>query len=583
MRKWNDRTRYGTSVFLLALLGGCGGRSINVLLITLDTTRADHLGCYGAGFAETPAIDKLAKEGVLFETVVTPVPTTLPSHTSIMTGLYPLAHGARDNGIFRVGPQAKTLAEILSDRGYRTGAVVSAFVLDSQFGLDQGFATYDDQVSSSALSSVGSQDRRAKDVTTAALAFLDVKSSAPFFLWLHYFDAHGPYEPPAPYRERFVARPYDGEIAYVDSELQRLFDGLTSRGLMDSTLIVVTADHGESLGEHGEKTHAYFIYEATARVPLIMRGPGLPSGTRMGGLASLVDVMPTILGALELEPPSGLDGQSLFGGTETRPVYLETYAPYYNFGWAALRGLRDERYKYIRAPEPELYDLTRDPGEEHNVIAEQQDVAARFSRALDNLIADHSGDTLSELNSPSPAETEKLAHLGYTAAAASAERATTGPDPKKMIDLIDQRDRGRTLLGQGRFDDAIAAFKHVLDRNPENTQVREFLGTALTAKGQWKEARDELLRAVTERPALYTAHYNLAQCYRQLNDPAQMLLHLEAAYHHNPRYLEPARDLAIAYAEKNDAKNTALWLDHCRTILGDDNPTYKDLAKRLRM
>ncbi|MFO0982342.1 MAG: sulfatase-like hydrolase/transferase [Planctomycetota bacterium] len=564
-----------------ALLLACSDRSPspgaapparNLLLITLDTTRADHLGCYGCSTVATPAIDGLAQEGVLFETAITSVPTTLPSHTSIMTSLWPLRHGIRDNGIFRLSSEALTLAEVLRDRGYHTGAVVSAFVLDAQFGLDQGFETYDDHVSAQVYNAAGTQDRRADEVTTLGLRFLDQRGGRPFFLRLHYFDPHGPYAPPPPFKERYAGRPYDGEIAYTDTQLARLLAGLQQRALAASTLVVLTADHGESLGEHGERTHGYFVYDATAHVPLIMRGPDLPSGQRVRGVAQLIDIAPTALELLQAEAPPAFQGKTLVPFLRDHVdlpatlAYLETYAPYFNFGWSPLKGLRDARYKYVRAPRPELYDLLEDPLEQHDLTDREPEVAARMARVLDQLLAAQAGPSLAQANAPTPAEQDKLKALGYTATAATLDHDPTGPDPKDMIALLERRDLGNMLLHQQKLEAAEREFAAILEQNPENTQVREFLGTALMGQGKWAQARDQLLRAVVERPALYTSHYNLARCYTMLGDPAAALLHLEAAAHHNPRYVEAVRDLALQFARMHEAVKAHACLVRCREL-----------------
>ncbi|MGB5219489.1 MAG: sulfatase, partial [Polyangiales bacterium] len=352
----------------------------NVVVITIDTLRADRLGCYGFEQARTPRIDALAAEGVRVDRAMAAVPITLPSHTTIFTGLNPPAHGVRDNGLYKVPDEAETLAERLKAEGYRTQAFVSAWVLHHRFNLDQGFDGYEDVLADEGDPEMFRvPERSGKATMDSVLNWLDTAAypskESPFFLWVHLFDPHQPYAPP---EEDAKASPtlYDGEIASVDRQIGRFIDKLRDKNVLDDTILVLTSDHGESLGEHGEATHALFIYESTIRVPLIVRYPhGLPGGKVYDGAVAGVDLMPTILGLLGLKPndTQGVDlSKALAGNAEppARSPYSESVHPELEFGMAPLHGLRSEQWTYIRAPRAELYDRSTDPGEMRNLLGD---------------------------------------------------------------------------------------------------------------------------------------------------------------------------------------------------------------------
>ena len=348
--------------------------SLNLVFVTLDTLRADRLGCYGFAGIETPNIDGLAREGILFEHVTSAVPLTFPAHSSIFTGLLPPHHGVRDNGGFFLEDDKTTLAERLKGAGYTTGGFIGAWVLESRWGLAQGFDKYSDKfdLSQYKVLSLGTVQKKGDEVMNDALAWLDGVKDRKFFAWVHLYDPHSPYEPPEPYLSRYPDQPYLGEVAYTDHVVGRLLDYLRGAGLMERTLVVLTADHGESIGEHSESTHAYFIYDATTAVPLIIRTPWGYRGRNRTQVAS-VDLFPTVLDLLGLAPQDGIDGHSLVRAVMDpaaelgHVAYSETYFPRYHFGWQHLRSLRDGAYKFIDAPIPELYDLAKDPQEKQNI------------------------------------------------------------------------------------------------------------------------------------------------------------------------------------------------------------------------
>jgi arylsulfatase A-like enzyme len=376
-----------------ALIGGLAGCTrnsatppANVLIVTLDTTRADRLSAYGFQSASMPAIERLAREGILFQHATTVAPLTLPAHCSLLTGLYPRHHGVRDNADPPLEPAHRTLAEILHGRGFRTAAFVTASVLASDRGLSRGFDVYRDTTTSSDAGAPPRVRRPGNEVVDEAVTWLNGHEDSPFFVWVHLYDAHAPYRTPEPYRTHYSADPYEGSLAFVDSQVNRVMQWLESHHQLSRTLIVVAGDHGESLGDHKELEHGIFLYESVLHVPLIMRVPGI-TPRRFGAITSVVDVMPTVLGVLRLPGPpvDGLDlTPALHGAGEPadRLVYSESLYPE-RFGWSALRAARDGRFKFIDAPRPELYDLETDPFEERNLNTTRPATSTALARRLE--------------------------------------------------------------------------------------------------------------------------------------------------------------------------------------------------------
>jgi choline-sulfatase len=468
-----------------ALLAGCSGKAVdslgdvvssgagagyNVLLVTIDTARRDHFGCYGDEDARTPCVDALAADGVRFGDAITSVPLTLPSHTTLMTGLLPPHHGVHDNGTDALGAGPATLAQVLAAHGYATAAFVGAFVLDRRFGLARGFDVYDFAVDDAGYHPQMTEfnERSAGAVTDAALGWLDGHAAdprpRPFFAWVHYFDAHRPYTSPLADRPEFAHRPYDAEIAYVDQQLQRLVDWITAHGLRDRTLIVVTADHGESLGEHGEDAHGMFVYDSTLRVPLVMSCPSLLRGPLRcdDREVGLVDVRPTIQDLLGIATADSVDGQSLLRAVPAdRGIYVETAGPLRMARCAVLHGVRSRDRKYIRAPEPEYYDLREDPRELHNRYAE---TAAASLAPLENVLAECLSGTPAADGAGrrlTAEESERLGSLGYTMSAATTP-ADSLPDPKWLIRRFNDGMRAEQMYAEGAFADAEQLAREVL-------------------------------------------------------------------------------------------------------------------------
>ncbi len=517
---------------------------LNVLLVTLDTTRADRLGAYGDASRATPTFDQLAREGVLFERAIAPAPLTLPAHATLLTGVDPPVHGVRDNGGYVLGEAETTLAETLRAAGYATGAFVGAFVVDSKWGLDQGFDEYVDRFDLTRTSdhgiSIADISRPANEVVEAALAWLEAQVERRFFAWVHFYDAHAPYAPPEPWRSEFASRPYLGEIAYTDAQLGRLVRWLRDRSLLDRTVVVVVGDHGESLGEHSEGTHGLFIYDATVHVPLVVRAPhDAPHSTRVPTVVRSQDVMPTVLALAGIEIPSSVRGRSLvplMTGAATDlelDAYSESLYALNHFGWAAPRSLRAGRYKVIDLPRPELYDLDLDPGERTNVFQERRALGDRLLQQLRNV------DAQARATNPPPVDAEtraRLAALGYIGSGPSARTRSSGqlPDPKDKIAvfnaLLDAQDR--------QSPQTLAALQQIVKADTQIIDAWTMLGNEHFRRGAFAEAAVAYKQALGLKPDSDLATINLANAYRRMgrNDDAI------AGYQH---YLE--RDPRNAY------------------------------------
>ncbi len=521
-----------------------GEAARNLLVFTFDTTRADHLSVYGGG-AEVPNLARLAEEGALFEQAFAPVPVTLPSHTSLFTGLYPAMHGMRNNGSFRLGEEALTLAEMLREQGFRTAAVVGAQVLDSRYGLDQGFDLYDDRLPPEETVDTLFITRPASEVTDQGLEWLDTQGTDRWFLWLHFFDPHYEYEPPEPYRTRYADAPYDGEIAYADAQAGRVLDFLRGRHWLDETLVVVAGDHGESLGEHGEKTHGIFIYDATMHVPLLMRHPGSISGrTRVESLVSLVDVMPTLLDLLEV-PRSEVEfhGRSLLPALygedfPALPVWIETWLPRFNYAWSELSGIRDAGWKYIRAPREELYDMESDPRETHNVVARDLLRADDYRRQLSEMeqaIQPEGGHNLSRTEEIDAQAREALRGLGYIDVASKEEIQEGGfADPKDKIGEYEDIARALSLMRRDRQDEAIPILERASASNLRSTMLRRQLGKAYRETGRLEDAIVQFEECLKLEPDSFGALADLGSALFEAGRIDRAEQHFKASLKINP-------------------------------------------------
>jgi choline-sulfatase len=528
--------RTSGGVDLGTLPPGVSRDRLNLVLVTLDTTRADRIGAYGNTDVETATFDRLAREGVLFEQAVSVAPLTLPAHSSMFTGKFPPEHGVRDNGGFFLGPEQLTLAEVLKSKGYHTGAFVGAYVLDSKWGIDQGFDTYFDDfdLSESRAVSLSAIQRPANEVVDKALPWIQEAKSGPFFAWIHLYDAHSPYRPPEPFASRYKDHPYNGEIAFADSQVGRVIAQLESLGLYDRTVVMVMGDHGESLGDHGESAHGFFVYNSVTHVPFVIRAPfSLARHRQVADPVRSVDVMPTALDLLGVAPPSGISGVSLapLMTGAARELGLDAYSeamyPLHHYGWSDLHALRSGRYKVIDAPRPELYDVDRDPQEKTNLYAERRTLGDRLIARLRALEGSFSKTKASlPAGDVDPEARERLAALGYVGSfVASASDPRTGrADPKDKIGLFNKLgsatdlSKERTADGKPPFDKIVALLNEVIREDPEVIDAWFMMGTQYMAHGDLEKAVEYYKRTLALKPDYDLAVFNLAQAYRRMGD-----------------------------------------------------------------
>ena len=537
----------------------------SLVVVTLDTTRADHLGCYGAARAATPNIDAIARRGVRFAQALSPVPLTLPAHASLMSGRVPRRHGVRDNAGFKLDPKVPLLAERLRAAGYATAAYVSAAVLDRDGGLDRGFTIYDDNVRVGDRQAFNYEERAASQTVDALLPHLG-DLQPPFFLWIHFYDPHAPYVPPEPYASRFSGRPYDGEIAFMDAQLGRVLDALKRSGV--TLYIAIAGDHGESLGEHGEDGHGVFLYEATQHVPLIVSGPGLPTGTTVDATVGIVDLAPTLLDLLQLPSLPEADGRSLAplmrGGRATSPDYeMETMYPSFSYGWAPLRAVRAGPYKYVEAPRPELYELPTDPRETRDLSQAMAGRAALLAAALAERVR---GDASPVPASDPEAEERRLrlASLGY--ASGSTKPDIGALDPKDGVALLPDLDAARRAIQLGDPNDAFPPLERVLGKNPTNIPARLALGEAQLATRRNDEAIATYRTVAGLAPTNALAWFDLGNAYAaKSTGDAAAFAEAKAAYEHAlsiaPRHADTYLNLASLLASHRapeDARKTFL-------------------------
>jgi len=518
-------------------------RPPNLLIITIDTLRADHLECYGYKSIKTPRINALAADGILVENAYSPVPLTLPSHASIFTGTYPVFHGVRDFTGFSLSKNRTTLATMLKSAGYRTGAVVAAAVLEARWGLNQGFDFYYDNFPPQPAQNWQQiAERRGDEVVKESLGWLGKNRKGPFFLWVHLFDPHDPYTPPPPYDRQYSSRPYDGEIAYTDENVGRLVDGLKKNGLYDNCLIVLMSDHGEGLGEHGEKTHGFFIYDSTLRIPLIFKLPGTdaPHGKRLAGPLRIIDVVPTVLqilglsGTVRAPEVQGRGAYSALLGKSTLtdlPSQAESMLPYYHFDYSPLSSIRMGRFKYIEAPKPELYDTVSDPSESRNLAVEKKALAAQMRALFRQDIARFAPKNAAPAapKDVDPATVRKLASLGYVALSKGSSGPPLGsklPDPKDRIEVYGLIFDGTYAARLGKLDEASRLLRDAVRREPRSLIAHFQLGVVYRTTGELDKAEQEFQKTLELRPGYDLALLRLAEVYsaRRRYDEA------EAAY-----------------------------------------------------
>jgi len=587
----------------------------NVVLITIDTLRADHVGCYGYKQIKTPNIDGLAAEGTRFDRAFAVVPVTLPSHSSILTGAYPMLSGMHDFSGNKLSPLQPTLASVLKQAGYQTGAVIAAAVLDSRFGLNQGFDFYYDHFEFSRLdeANLDEMQRPGNVVADVALDWLEKEwlkdglaknPQKKFFLWMHLYDPHLPYHLPEPYANEYAARPYDGEIAFADEQVGRLLRFLKEKGIYQNTVIVLCGDHGESLGEHGEKTHGFFIYNATMHVPLIIklpenRLPGNGTGRAVGDPVSLVDLMPTILGAVGVEIPSQVQGRSLLSELRSehddrepddksdrdRVLYGETFLPRIHFNWSELRGSENTKYHFIDAPRPELYDLVKDPGEVHNLFTDKSAVAEEMRAKLVGLIRDYSaGKELAEKTGLDPALMERLKSLGYAGFSGGTDPTISSrdlPDPKDRIATYELISDAISDSQHGHFQESIEKLKSVIKTEPNSVPAHYMQGLNYYRLKMFVEAVDELQKTIQLSPDYALASFNLGMAQAHAGQMDEAIATLQRTLQLDATNFEAAFNLGVAYVQKKQLEPAASAFRQSVTIYPEFARGHRALGETL--
>jgi choline-sulfatase len=576
--------------------------SPNVILITLDTFRADRMGFLGSKRGLTPNLDTLASQSVVFTHAYSQVPLTAPSHATILTGTYPQFHQVRD---FQT-PLAEWLPyapEILHTRGYSTAAFIGSMVLDPGVGLargfDRGFETYDAgfHQGQPGEDRYSSTERRGSEVVGHALAWLKEHPRGPFFIWVHLYDAHDPYDPPEPYKSKYPLTPYDGEIAYVDAQVGKFLDELRSRGLYDGAVIAVMADHGEALGDHGEDFHGFFLYDETIRVPLVIKLPGSnlvgttaagkdaneknPAGKRIESRVELVDVLPTILQAVGVAVPKEVQGESLLSmmappppnpetptpETPDRVAYAETEYAHRAYGWSSLRALRTGKYLYIDAPRRELYDQAADPKEEHNLSATSGAVTGTLAGQLDAFLQKTNNTKEAPKLVVDPEAQEKLAALGYVATNSNALRLGAkdqGADPKDKIEIGNMIHRANFLAEDGNFEEAVPLLQQLIVKEPGMALLYTKLGLCLVRMGEFDKAVPVLRKLVELTPQSAEAHFQLGMALFRTEDFAGAVPEFEIIVANRPRWERGYILLATAYFRTGRMPDA---INECKKVL----------------
>ena len=521
----------------------------SVVLVTLDTTRADRMGFLGSTRALTPRLDALARDAVVFERAYSQAPITTASHATLLSGTYPQLHKVNDFGV-PLAASLPYLPDVLQSRGYRTAAFVGSLILDPRGGLapgfDRGFETYDAgfRVRRGREDRYRTMERRAEEVVGHALQWLEGSGGGPFLLWVHLYDAHDPYEAPPPYGRRYADAPYDGEVAYVDAQVGRLVDALRARKLYDDAVVVVAADHGEALGEHGETTHGVFLYDGTIHVPLLVKLPrGRLAGRRATVRAGLVDVAPTILDAVGAQAPAAMQGESLLKWIEAakppeRPAYAETDYPRRAFGWSPLASWRADRFLYVRAPRPELYDVAADPAAGRNLADERAAVAGRIADEMQSFRARTSAGEPAAGRAVDPELAEKLAALGYVGASSGAPPSAAGVDPKDKIAVANALHDAVVAVEGGQLERAVPLLEKVVASDPQIHVAQFQLGVARARQRRYPEAIPHLKKAIELQPDAMMAHYEMGVALFETGDWKTAAGHFEIVASRMPKWAD---------------------------------------------
>lgn len=513
---------------------------LNVMLVTLDTTRADRLGCYGYQKAKTPHLDSLASKGIRFLNAYCQVPLTTPSHCSILSGTYPIFHQVHNNGTYALRSEITTLAEVLKERGFETAAFVSSFTVDSRFGLDQGFDVFDDKFAEGQAFKALNSERKADEVFEPFSLWLDKAHSRQFFCWVHFFDPHFPYDPPSPYKEEFADNPYDGEIAYMDDYVGKIVEKLREKNIIGNTFLILAGDHGEAFGEKVEAGHGIFLYEGTMRVPLILYAENhLPEGMIVKPRVRLIDLMPTVLDMLTIPADKDIQGISLLPfiagkKKESLSSYIETYFPRENYGWSELVGLISGDWKYIRAPKEELYNLKTDPQEVRNVIDEEKKIAQEKRVMLEEIIIRNSSVLQSGKREMTAEEKKRLMSLGYIGYSESVPSGSL-PDPKDRIEDLHLIQQAETLDLQGNFAESSKIYEKILSLRPETPVNYVNLALMQAKMGQFEEAIRILQQGVEKIPKSEILLTRLGHTYMVTGRLKKALEAMQAVLEVNPR------------------------------------------------
>lgn len=571
----------------LAMMGaascGLGEPSIrNVLLISIDTLRADYLSSYGFPRQTTPHLDAIARQGVLFQNVLSPVPITLPAHSSMLTGTLPPYHGVHDNLNNRLADSNLTLAELLKAKGFLTAAIISSFVLDSRFNLSQGFDIYNDRFE--AVHKIHYlSERKGDENTRLARAFLDEHRGDRFFLFLHYYDPHDGYQPPEPFASRFADDRYAGEVAFVDNCVGQVIEKLNALGLSESTLLVVTGDHGEMLGDHRELTHGYFIYQSALKVPLIFRGPGVSKSGRLEQCVSLIDIVPTVASLLGIEVPEQVQGQDLSPWLKgrTAPVkerrfYAESFTPTRYYGANSLLGLVGERWKYIETTRPELYDLQSDPGEIVNLVEKETREAQALQSQLKQVLKvrpEQPGSSMA-LDEDSRLRLESLGYLGRSHGGATLDFDRSKEDPKDLVEFYRSDQKLSELIRDKKYGEARVLCETMLRERPSFIEGYLQMARIATAQGDPARALQSASRAVALGPDNAQAQLDLADLLASRGRLDEAVTHFRRAVQLKPGATEARAKLARALTARGE-------FDEAATLLSESLATEPQSAETL--
>jgi len=549
------------ALLLFLVAPAVAGDKPNVVVVTLDTVRADRMGFLGSKAGLTPNLDALAGKAVVFERAYSQAPITTVSHASILSGTYPQFHRVNDFGV-PLPPTLPWLPDLLGASGYKTAAFVGSLVLDPRNGtapgFDRGFETYD----AGFLIRRGKDDRyqtmerRGEEVMGRALAWLEKQQRGPFLLWVHLYDAHDPYEPPAAYARKFGAKSYDGEVAYVDAQVGRLIEALRTRSLLDGTLVAVLADHGESLGEHGESKHGVFLYDSTIHVPLLLKLPqGRGAGVRVSTRARLVDLVPTVLETAGVAVPSSVQGESLLpllqaGRAAERDAYAETDYPSRAFGWSSVASWRVEKFLFVKAPRPELYDLATDPGETRDLAGERGPVVERIAAKMEEFRRKTGGasDEPGKAAGVDPALAERLAALGYASGGTASAIQGTGIDAKDKVAVANTLHDAIVAVEDGNMTTAEPLLEKVVATDPQIYMAQFQLGRTRARQRQFAKAIPPLHKAIELQPESPMAHYEMGLALYETGDLKTAAGHFEIVVSRMPKFADARFSLGSIYA-----------------------------------